>query len=51
MGFLSERVVCRVETASGKARHSGVARACLSIVRKVPEQGPAATRSGGEAAR
>lgn len=47
MGFLSERVVCRVETASGKARHSGVARACLSIVRKVPEQGPAATRSGG----
>lgn len=47
MGFLSERVVCRVETASGKAKHSGVARACLSSVRKVPEQGPAVTRSGG----
>lgn len=47
MGFLSERVVCRVETACGKAKHSGVARACLSTVRKVPEQGPATTRSGG----
>lgn len=47
VGFHSERVVRRVETASGKAEHSGVARTCFSIVRKAPGRGPATTRSGG----
>lgn len=47
VGFHSERVVCRVETASGKAEHSGVARTCFSIVRKDPGWGPATTKSGG----
>lgn len=46
-GFVSERVVCRVETASGRAWHAGVARACLCVVKIALGQGPTVTRSGG----
>lgn len=45
--FISERVVCRVEAASGRAWHAGVARAFLSFVRIALGQGPTMTRSGG----
>lgn len=47
MGFVSERVVCRVESASRRAWHAGVARARLCVVRIALGQGPTMTRSGG----
>lgn len=47
MGFVSERVVCRVKSASGRAWHAGVARARLCVVRVPLGQGPTMTRSGG----